>query len=188
MQKTTSGTLSPTQIQSMMQIALLTAVCCILSPLSVPIGPIPVSLSLFAVYLTVYLLGTKKAFASVLLYILIGLVGMPVFSGYAGGPAKLFGPTGGYIFGYLTLVLISGFFIDRFPARKWMLQIGGMLLGLLSCYFLGTVWFMLLSGMSLGESLALCVYPFVAFDAAKILSAYFVGNTIKHAVRFVSTH
>lgn len=164
-------------VRSMVLVSLMSAVCCILSPLSIPIGPIPVSLSVLAVMLCAYILGPRLGTLSVLLYILLGLFGMPVFSGFAGGPAKLFGPTGGYIIGYLPLVFIAGLCIVKHK-DSWFLQVTGMFAGLFTCYLIGTVWFMALTHMSLTKSLALCVYPFIAFDAVKILTAFFLGNTI----------
>ena len=77
--------------------ALMTAIICILGPLSLPIGPVPVSLTNLAIYLTMYILDWKAGTIAYCLYMLIGLIGLPVFSGFAGGPGKLFGPTGGYI-------------------------------------------------------------------------------------------
>lgn len=176
--ETSSAAKSILDIRSMALVSLMTAVCCILAPMSVPIGPVPVSLSVLAVLFVAYVIGPRLGAISVLLYILIGLVGLPVFSGYSGGPAKLFGPTGGYIIGYLPLVIIAGWFVTRFPTRQWYLQIAGMILGLVICYMLGTAWFMVLMHTSLQEALSLCVYPFLAFDAMKIATACIVGNTI----------
>ena len=85
--------------------ALMAAALCVLGPLSVPIGAIPISLSNFVICLTAWLLGPKFGTLSVAVYLLIGLVGVPVFSGYGAGVAKLAGPTGGYLVGYLLLVL-----------------------------------------------------------------------------------
>ena len=82
--------------------ALMTAVTCILAPLSIPIGPVPISLTNLAIYISLYLLGWKRGTISYLIYLLIGLVGIPVFSGFTGGPAKLAGPTGGYIIGFIV--------------------------------------------------------------------------------------
>ena len=82
--------------------ALMTAVTCILAPLSIPIGPVPISLTNLAIYISLYLLGWKRGTISYLIYLLIGLVGIPVFSGFTGGPAKLAGPTGGYIIGTVS--------------------------------------------------------------------------------------
>ena len=85
--------------------ALMAAVTCILAPLSIPIGPVPISFTNLAIYLSLYLLGWKKGTISYLIYLLLGLVGLPVFSGFTGGPAKLAGPTGGYIIGFIVMAV-----------------------------------------------------------------------------------
>ena len=120
-------------------IALMTAVTCILGPLSVPIGPVPISLTNLAIYFTVILLGWKKGTVSYVIYLLIGLVGVPVFSSFSAGPAKLFGPTGGYLIGFIFLAMISGWFIEKFPGKRVMYFVG-MVLGTAVCYALGTAW------------------------------------------------
>lgn len=87
----------------------MTAVTCILGPLSVPIGPVPISLTNLAIYFTVILLGWKKGTVSYVIYLLIGLVGVPVFSSFSAGPAKLFGPTGGYLIGFdFSAMIVAG--------------------------------------------------------------------------------
>ena len=88
--------------------AVMAAVICVLSPLVIPIGPVPITLANLAMYLSLYLLGGKRGTASCLVYVLIGMAGVPVFAGFTGGAAKLFGPTGGYIVGYLLMVMIAG--------------------------------------------------------------------------------
>ena len=160
--------------------ALMAAVLCVMGPFSVPIGPVPLSLALIGVYLCGYLLGYKKGALAVLIYILIGAVGLPVFTGFAGGPAKLFGPTGGYIAGYIFTALICGFFVEHF--EKWYLHLAGMVLGLAACYALGTAWFMVLMHVTVAEALATCVIPFVVFDLIKIGLAMLLGMTIKKAL------
>ena len=93
--------------------ALMAAVTCILAPLSIPIGPIPISLTNLVVYFTVYVIGLKAGICSYCLYVLLGVVGLPVFSGYVGGPAKIAGPTGGYIVGFVLMALIGGYVIEK---------------------------------------------------------------------------
>ena len=100
------------KIKDLSIIALFAAIMCILGPLSIPIGPVPISLTTFAVFLSVYLLGAKKSAISVIIYLLIGLTGLPVFSGFQGGVAKLAGPTGGYIIGYIAAAFLVGLIID----------------------------------------------------------------------------
>ncbi len=162
--------------------ALMTAVMCIVSPLSIPIGPVPITLSVACVFLCVYALGTKLGTLACGIYILLGLVGLPVFSGFAGGPAKLFGPTGGYIIGYIFMALISGWFIDRFPMKRFYLQVVGMLLGLAVLYVFGTAWFVFQMKVTFAEALSMCVIPFVALDCAKIALALLLGNTLRKAL------
>ena len=93
--------------------ALMAAVTCILAPLSIPIGPVPISLTNLVVYFTVYVIGLKAGTCSYCLYVLLGVVGLPVFSGYVGGPAKIAGPTGGYIVGFVLMALIGGYVIEK---------------------------------------------------------------------------
>ncbi len=104
--------------------ALMAAALCVLGPLSVPIGAIPISLSNFVICLTVWLLGPKFGTLSVAVYLLIGLVGVPVFSGYGAGIAKLAGPTGGYLVGYLLLAFIGGLFIEKSKGQPVISGIG----------------------------------------------------------------
>ena len=100
-------TLRTTNTYAMAVTALMTAVTCILAPLSIPIGPVPISLTNFAIYLSLYLLDWKKGTVSYILYLLLGLVGLPVFSGFTGGIGKLAGPTGGYIIGFIPMAIIG---------------------------------------------------------------------------------
>ena len=107
--------------------ALMAAVTCILAPMSVPIGPIPISLTNLVVYFTVYVIGTKAGIGSYCIYVLLGIVGLPVFSGYVGGPAKIAGPTGGYIVGFILMAAIGGFFIEKFKRNAVLMNAGASL-------------------------------------------------------------
>ena len=166
-------------IQSLTVMALMAALCSVLGPFTVPIGPVPVSFVMIGIYLAVYALGMIRGTMAVIIYLLIGLVGVPVFSGFSGGAAKLFGPTGGYLIGYIFLALISGWFIDHFPLRKWYLHLLGMVLGMAVCYAFGTAWFMILTKSGLWRSLTLCVIPFAPFDLVKIVLCYFLGSAVR---------
>ena len=124
-------TLRTTNTYAMAVTALMTAVTCILAPLSIPIGPVPISLTNFAIYLSLYLLDWKKGTVSYILYLLLGLVGLPVFSGFTGGIGKLAGPTGGYIIGFIPMAIIAGIVIDKF-SQRWI-QILGIIVGTVIC-------------------------------------------------------
>ena len=95
---------------------LMAAVICVLGPLalSIPVSPVPISLGTLAIYFVASVAGMKTGTLSVVIYILLGLAGVPVFTGFTGGVGKLFGPTGGYIIGYLFMALICGFFAAKF--------------------------------------------------------------------------
>ena len=101
---------SANKTKTMALIGVMAAVTCILGPLSlaIPVSPVPISLGLLGVAFAVYMLGMKKGTLSVLIYLLLGLVGLPVFSGFSGGFAKLAGPTGGYLIGFLFMIPLTG--------------------------------------------------------------------------------
>ena len=143
--------------------ALMTAVTCILAPLSIPIGPVPISLTNLAIYISLYLLG------------------IPVFSGFTGGPAKLAGPTGGYIIGFIAMAIIAGLVIDNFH-QPW-LQLIGMIVGTIICYALGTAWFCFEAKSTVSGALSICVFPFIPGDLIKMVIAMLIGPAIKKRLR-----
>ena len=168
--------------------AVMTAVLCITAPFSIPVGPVPISLATLIIMLTVYILGWKYGTLSVLLYLLLGAAGLPVFSGFSGGFVKLAGPTGGYLVGYLLLALIAGLFF--LPAHKFqklivtrLIQAAGMLLGTAALYALGTAWFCIVTGSELSYALSLCVLPFIPGDLIKMIIVLLLGDTIKKRLR-----
>ena len=158
--------------------ALMAAVMCVLGPLTVPIGAVPISLANFVICLTAWLLGPKFGTLSVAVYLCIGLIGVPVFSGYGAGLAKLAGPTGGYLVGYLLLALIGGLFIEKSNGNPVVSGIG-LVLGDAACYVLGTAWFVFQLQCELGYALSVCVYPFIALDLAKIVVSCVVGALLR---------
>ena len=120
--------------------AVVAAVLCVVGPWTIPIGPVPISLVTLVISLAVYLLGAKLSTASVLVYLLIGAVGLPVFSNYGAGLAKVVGPTGGYLVGYLALAFVGGLFVERFHGSgRWGAL--GLVIGTAALYALGTAWF-----------------------------------------------
>ena len=158
--------------------ALMAAVLCVLGPLTVPIGAVPISLANFVICLTVWLLGAKFGTLSVAVYLLIGLIGVPVFSGYGAGIAKLAGPTGGYLVGYLLLAFIGGMFIEKSHGQPVVSALG-LILGDAACYVLGTAWFVFQMQCDLSYALTVCVYPFIALDLTKIVVSCIVGALLR---------
>lgn len=162
----------------MVTCAIFAGLLCILGPLALPIGPVPISLATLIIYFASMILGPVLSLISVVIYLLLGIFGLPVFSGYAGGVAKVLGPTGGYLIGYLFLAYISGLFVRSFHAKKLPVLLG-MILGTAVLYFFGTIWFVVQMDCTVGYALTLCVVPFLVGDAAKILVALFAGGEIR---------
>lgn len=148
--------------------ALMAALMCVLCPVSIPIGPIPISLSILVILITVVILGTWRALVSYTVYLLLGAVGMPVFSGFQGGLAKLAGPTGGYLVGFFFVIAIGGLFMELSHRNLWITMLG-MAVGVAADYVLGTAWFVFQTESTMSHALEVCVYPFIPFDLAKIL-------------------
>ena len=178
MKKNLTGTAIP--LIRMTQISVMAALLCIAAPWSIPAGPIPISLATLVVYLAGIVIGRIDGLIAVSVYLLLGAVGVPVFSGFEGGIQKLIGVTGGYLFGYLPCVYLTGLFADRF--RKVWLTASGMILGTVLLYALGTGWFLLQTERTLTEAMTLCVIPFLPGDAVKIIVAGACGIPLRKAM------
>ena len=163
------------RLRSMLSVAVMTAVICVLAPLSLPVGPVPVSLATLALYFAIYILGWKKALLATALYLLLGLVGAPVFSAYTGGAA------GGYLVGYLPLVLVGGLAVSRWQ-EKLLPSLLGLVFGTAVLYGVGTLWLARLAHLSFGAALLKGVVPFLFGDACKIAAAAFLGPKIRKAL------
>ena len=166
--------------------AALTAVC---SWISVPVFTVPFTLQTFGVELALFCLGGRTGFLSVSVYLLLGVAGVPVFSGFNGGAGYLLGPTGGYILGFLATALVWMLLESRFSGNRG-LRLGGMLIALAACYAIGTGWFYYFYGrvhdMSVGRVLGICVVPFLIPDGAKLILAELVSERVRRAVHIYS--
>ena len=158
--------------------AVLMAVC---SWISIP-TVVPFTLQTFAVFLAVGVLGGKRGTLAVLVYILLGAVGVPVFSGFTGGLGILLGTTGGYIIGFLFTALVMWLMAAVLGKKLWVLAVS-MVLGLAVCYAFGTAWFMVVyartsGAVGLGTALGWCVIPFIIPDLAKIALALLLSHRL----------
>ena len=169
-----------TKTANLTMIGLMTAILCIMGPMSlvIPISPVPISLTNLAIYLAVILLGMRRGTIVTLVYLFIGFVGVPVFSAFTAGPGKLIGPTGGYLIGFIFLALIAGYAVDRFPGKIGWTALG-MAIGTLVLYILGTAWLAYSAGMTFSQALFAGVIPFVLGDAIKIALAIMIGFPVK---------
>ena len=166
----------------MVYIALFACLMAICAWISIP-GQIPFTLQTMGVFLAIGLLGGKRGTVAVLVYILMGAVGLPVFSGFAGGLGKLLGMTGGYIVGFLVSALLMWAMEALFGSKKWVLPVS-MVVGLIACYAFGTAWFMVVyarnaGAIGLGTALGWCVFPFVIPDLVKIALAVGLTRVLK---------
>ena len=168
--------------------ALMVAMNCISAYIIIPLpfSLSPVALQTLIVNLTGYVLNTKQAFMPMLVYLLVGLAGIPVFTGGTAGPGKLFGPTGGYIIGFLFSALVMSA-RQKLPGKKYVMQIVSMIVGLIVCYAFGTAWFMIVysranGAVGLATVLGWCVIPFIIPDIIKIVLAYGLSRKLRKFV------
>ena len=162
--------------------ALMTAALCVLGPMSLPIGPVPITLTNLTIYFFLYILGTKQSAAAYLVYLLVGMAGLPVFSGYSGGLQKLAGPTGGYLIGFIPMILMAGPVVERMWQNR-VVCIAAMELSVWVAYLFGTVWLAVSLQRTFGEALAMGVIPFILVDFLKIAAAAVVGPELKYRLQ-----
>lgn len=169
-----------TNIKEITLMGLMAAILCVVAPFSIPIpfSVVPISFTNLAIYFAVFILGWKKGTISYLIYFLLGFIGLPVFSGFSGGPAKVFGPTGGYLIGFIILAIISGYFIEKFKGKVYMYVVG-MSLGLVITYILGTTWLSYQLELTFIKGLMMGVVPYLPGDILKIVIATIVGPTLR---------
>lgn len=149
--------------------ALLAAVLCMIAPFALPLGPVPVTLATLGVYLTAALLGPWRGCAAVGLYLFLGGLGVPVFAGFTGGFPQLFGPTGGFLWGYLPCTLLVGYLTRRLPRPALLpLWLG---VGAVALTAAGTVGYMAHTGAPFWGALAVCAAPVIPGELIKIAAA-----------------
>lgn len=177
-------------ILDIVYIGLFTALIAVCSQICIPTPPgiPPVTMQTFAMFLAGGLLGWKRGTLSVVIYLLIGLIGIPVFSQFKSGLGALLGMTGGYLIGFVFTAFIIGIMTEKLGKKLWVLLVS-MTAGLLVCYVFGTVWFMVVYSQTKGtiglwSALSLCVFPFLLFDAGKIAVAAILVNRLSKLVPF----
>lgn len=173
---------SSAHIRDLAYLALMAALLAVCAWITVPLGPVPFTMQTFAVFAALGLLGGKRGTAAFLLYLALGLVGLPVFSSFMGGPGVLLGPTGGYLIGFLFSCLLFWGVTARLGKSLPVLATV-MVAGLLLCYAFGTVWFLQVytgggEGSTLLGALGLCVFPYVIPDLIKIALALLVTKRV----------
>ena len=164
--------------------ALFTALMCLCAWISLPLGDAVITLQTFSLFLTLMLLGGKLGSLVCLVYLLLGGVGLPVFSGFRGGFGMLLGTTGGYLWGFLLCALVYWLITGLFGSR---FRLVACLAGLLLCYALGTAWFYWVylqvgSSLSIGFVVLKCVIPYILPDLLKLFLALALSKKLKRFV------
>lgn len=156
-------------------IGIFVALIAVCSWISIPLT-VPVTLQTMAVCITAGLLDTKKSVLTVVVYILLGLIGVPVYAGFTSGVGVLMGITGGYLVGFIFTALIVGIMVKILGKKIWVYALS-MFLGIAACYAFGTAWFVLYNNsqnadaVTIGAALSMCVVPFIIPDIVKIAVA-----------------
>lgn len=166
---------------------MMTALIAICSWISIPLGEVPFTLQTFAIFLAIGLLGGKLGTISVVAYVLLGAIGVPVFAGFTSGFGIIMGTTGGYLVGFIFSALAI-WLIEHIFGRKPIVSIISMLIGMLIYDVIGTVWFMAVythstGAVGLGAVLGWCVVPFIIPDLVKIAFAFIISNRVTKYVR-----
>ena len=160
------------KVKDLVFIAIFTSIICVMSLISIP-TTVPFTLQTLAVFLCMFMLKPVDSLISVLLYIVIGIIGIPVFSRFQSGIGVIAGPTGGYILGFILMTLVPFVIKNKIAAGT---------VGLLICYLFGSVWFLLFNQSnitSIWKVLTICVFPFVIPDAIKLALAYILSVRLK---------
>jgi biotin transport system substrate-specific component len=183
MNPSSAGRLSnPAALRPMVYASLFAALTAAGAYLAVPIGPVPIVLQNMFVFLAGLLLGSRWGLASVAVYLLAGLVGLPVFAGGTGGIGRIFGPTGGFLLGYLPVVFLIGWIAERRPARMFR-DVVAMALGAAAHYACGVPWLAAVTGLPFEKALIVGMVPFLPGDAAKVVVAALIAKAVRPAMR-----
>lgn len=165
------------KISRITKISILTAILCILSQLSIQIGTVPVTLQNVGVLLAGFILGPIDGMLSIILYIILGAFGLPVFAGGGSGFKAIFGPTGGYLMAFPIASLICGYFSYRFKTKLSFLIAGILSTALI--YSIGVPFLSYMTHMPLSKALIVGAYPFILPDTIKVVLSVYIGYIIK---------
>ncbi len=170
------------KLRWMVLASLMAALTAVGAYIHVPIGPVPIVLSTLFVLLSGLLLGSRWGLASMGLYLLVGAIGIPVFAGGKGGFAHFFGPTGGYLFGYVLAAWVAGLISER-SRGLLILDMFAVLVGSTAIYGLGVPWLKMVTQMSWAKTLVIGMVPFLIGDAVKASVAIILARAIRPVLK-----
>lgn len=158
---------------------IFVTIAAILSQIAIPLpGGVPITLQTFAVALGGIILGSKKGFIAILVYVLMGAIGLPVFSGFSAGVGAIVGPTGGFILSFPIMSFIIGLVCERTDNK--ILIFLGMILALIPNYLVGAIQFSLVTSSGLYNAFLVSVLPFILVDAIKLVLATIIGSMLRN--------
>ncbi len=169
---------NPTDLRKLVLASLMAALIAVGGYIVIPIGPVPIVLQNLFVLVAALLLGSRWAAACVAVYLLAGACGLPVFAGGGAGLGHLFGPRGGYLFGFLAAAWVVGR-ISEAGRQRPLIEVGGMVIGSLVIYAIGVPWLQKLLGLSFSKALLVGMYPFLVGDLLKIVAAFIIVKSVR---------
>ncbi len=184
--KKSTAAFSSEKLRSYIQISIFTAIIAVCSFVTIP-APVPFTLQTLGVFAALTITGFKKGLASIILYIILGITGLPVFSGFSAGIGHLAGASGGYITGFIFIALCYGLFAHNSNASV-LLKATGLFTGLVTCYLFGTLWYVAvylkdLSFSAFGSAFLVCVVPFIIPDLIKLSVAVVIDRKTPKQIR-----
>ncbi len=172
----------PNQLKMTVYTSLFVALIAIGAFIAIPIGPVPIVLQNMFVLLAAIILGPRWGLACIGIYLLIGLIGLPVFAGGTSGIGKLFGPTGGYLLGYIPCVFVTAS-LSKLLGKKMYADVISMIIGSLIIYVAGVPWLKMVTSMTFTKALAVGIYPFLIGDLLKIIAAAFIAKSLRPIIK-----
>ncbi len=169
--------------KQMALVGLMAALICVVGPFSIPIpiSPVPITLVNMVIFFAVIILGWKLGTLATLIYLLLGMIGVPVFSNFGSGLAKVIGPTGGYMVGYIFMGIICGIVAEKTSNR--ILMFLGFAVGMVVIYAFGTAWLAYQAGLTFTQALWMGVIPYIPGDIVKMVVAILVAPPIRDRLR-----
>lgn len=162
--------------------ALFAALMAVFTQLVIPIQPVPITLGTMAVMMAGAVLGKHYGALSMVIYVLLGAAGLPVFAMARAGLSVLAGPGGGFILGYIATAFVVGLVTEK-CGHSFKMLVFAMILGCVTVYVCGLAWFIALTGTGLWSAMTLCMFPFLPGDAVKVLLGAFLVNRYRKYVK-----
>ena len=175
--------MSKTNIRQMTLISLFAALTAMGAFISIPLYPVPLTLQTLFTLLAAMTLGSVMATSSQIIYVMLGVIGLPVFAGFKAGIGILFGPTGGFLFGFIISACVIGKIIEAKKEKNIFYYLLAGLIGTLIIYIIGITQLSLVTGIGVKKALMVGMFPFLPGDILKIIAASFIASKLRTAIK-----